>query len=68
MMTLEERVNSLERRARWKFKAGDRIWQASIVRGPDGGWEGDDRALFMCAQAAQMERDVAFLRGAGGYE
>lgn len=54
------RVESLERRARWKFAAGDRLWKYSGY-GKDNPKLGD-LALSMCGEAGAMERAAAFLR------
>jgi len=55
----------LEMLARWKFKAGSKIWAWSDYGKLDN-WDNariGERGLAMCGQAGQMERDAKRLRG-----
>lgn len=60
---LVEMAESLERRARWKFKAGERLWEWSEYGAKDDYIDKPgEKALMMCALSGQMERDAKSLR------
>lgn len=54
------RIEVLERRARWKFEAGSRLWTYSDY-GRNNKRLGD-LALAMCSESGAMERAAAFMR------
>lgn len=54
-------VGSMERRARWKFKAGERIWLAPFAAGSHVR-DGDHRGLDLCKESGAIKREAHRLR------